>query len=107
MGMWTTGKLAKHDGSDASFPPHTSIMGYVIEINPDIWVFSSWKGHNVTRRNLLQFNGKSLDTGDIRYDEPGYRPLPKLSDCTNEEKEYLMQSLESQLHRGSKIVAQY
>jgi len=105
--LWTVEKLAKHDGSNPElFPPHTSIMGYVIQINPKIWVFSSWKGHNITRRNLLQFNGKSLDTGDIRHDEPGYRPLPKLSNCSEGEREYLMQSLESQLHRGSVIVAQ-
>jgi len=104
---WDETRLAQHDGSDPSFPPHTSIMGFVIRINPDTWVFSSWKGHNITRRNLLQYNGKSLDSGDIRHDQPGYRPLPKLSECSDEEKEYLMQSLEGQLHRGSRIVARY
>lgn len=55
----------------------------------------------------MQFNGKSLDANDIRHDEPGYRPLPKLRDCSEGEKEYLMQSLEGQLHRGSRLVAQY
>lgn len=105
--MWSSEKLAKHDGSDPQYPTHTAIMGYVIEINPEIWVFASWKGHNITRRNLLQYRGQSLDTNDIRYNEDGYRPLPKLHDCSDEEKEYLMQSLESQLHRGSKIVGSY
>lgn len=105
--LWQAAKLSKHDGSDPRFPPHTSIMGYIIQINPDVRVFGSWKGHNVTRRNLLQYNGKSLDANDIRHDEPGYRPLPKLSECCDGEREYLMQSLESLLHRGSKIVAQY
>jgi len=104
---WNAAKLAKYDGSNVEFPAHTSIMGFILQINPDVWVFSSWKGHNITRRNLLQFNGKSLDTNDIRHNEPGYRPLPRLCDCNDGEKEYLMQSLESQLHRGSKIVAQY
>jgi len=55
---------------------------------------------------LCQFQGKSLDTNDIRYDGPGYRPLPKLCECSEDEREYLMQSLEGQLHRGGKIVAQ-
>eukprot|EP00521_Asterionellopsis_glacialis_P018629 CAMPEP_0195298638 /NCGR_PEP_ID=MMETSP0707-20130614/23942_1 /TAXON_ID=33640 /ORGANISM="Asterionellopsis glacialis, Strain CCMP134" /LENGTH=292 /DNA_ID=CAMNT_0040360825 /DNA_START=145 /DNA_END=1020 /DNA_ORIENTATION=- len=106
--VWSSEKLAQHDGSDPEqFPVHTSIMGFVIRVHPDTWIFPSWKGHNVTRRNLLQFNGKSLDTNDIRYNEPGYRPLPKLDECSEGEKEYLMQSLESQLHKGSKIVAHY
>ena len=105
--VWSAEKLALHDGSSEDYPAHTSIMGYVIRIHPDIWVFGTWKGHNVTRRNLLQFNGKSLDSNDIRHDEPGYRPLPKLCDCNDGEKEYLMQSLDGQLHKGSRIVAQY
>lgn len=104
---WSTGDLAKHDGSDPSFPTHTSVMEYVIKVDPKSWVFSSWKGHNITRRNLFQFNGKSIDANDIRHNEPGYRPLPKLHECSDEEKEYLMQNLESLLHKGSKIVAKY
>eukprot|EP00804_Cyclotella_cryptica_P020366 CCRYP_012593-RA/>CCRYP_012593-RA protein AED:0.25 eAED:0.25 QI:0/-1/0/1/-1/1/1/0/293 len=105
--LWSSEKLAKYDGSDPAFPAHTSIMGYIIQINPEIWVFGSWKGHDITRRNLLQYRGQSLDANDIRYNEPGYRPLPKLCDCTHDEREYLMQSLESQLHRGSTIVGRY
>eukprot|EP00816_Leptocylindrus_hargravesii_P008547 CAMPEP_0196820472 /NCGR_PEP_ID=MMETSP1362-20130617/75429_1 /TAXON_ID=163516 /ORGANISM="Leptocylindrus danicus, Strain CCMP1856" /LENGTH=256 /DNA_ID=CAMNT_0042199373 /DNA_START=298 /DNA_END=1068 /DNA_ORIENTATION=- len=106
--LWTAEKLAQHDGSDPNnFPTCTSIMQYVIQINPERWVFASWKGHNITRRNLLQFNGKSLDANDIRHDEPGYRPLPKLCECSDDEKEYLMQSLEGLLHFGGRIVAQY
>jgi hypothetical protein len=106
--VWSAEKLAHHDGSDPdNFPTCMSIMQYVIQIGKERWIFGSWKGHNITRRNLLQFNGKSLDANDIRHDEPGYRPLPKLCDCSDEEKEYLMQSLEGQLHRGGKIVAQY
>ena len=104
--VWSMEKLTQHDGSDpSSFPPHTSVMEYVVKIGSDCWVFPSWRGHSVTRRNLLQFNGKSLDTNDIRHSEPGFRPLPKMDDCSEEEKEYLMQNLESLLHRGSKIVA--
>ncbi|KAK1732409.1 hypothetical protein QTG54_016890 [Skeletonema marinoi] len=105
--LWSAEKLAQHDGSDPdNFPTCTSIMQYVVQINKEKWIFGSWKGHNVTRRNLCQFQGKSLDTNDIRHDEPGYRPLPKLGECSEDEKEYLMQSLEGQLHRGGKIVAQ-
>jgi hypothetical protein len=53
------------------------------------------EGNNITRRNLLQ-----IHTNDIRYNEVGYHPLPKLCDCSEGEREYLMQSLDAQLHRG-------
>ena len=111
--LWSCETLARYDGStenknedgDKFFPPHVSCMEFIVKLSPDQWVFSSWKGHNITRRNLLQFNGKSLDTNDIRHDQPGFRPLPKLSECSEEEKEYLMQNLDSLLHKGGKIVA--
>ena len=103
--FWTSEKLSKFDGSSADFPAHTSIMEYVLELGPNVWVFSSWKGHSVTRRNLLQVNGKSVDAGDIRYGEEGYRPFPKMKDCTEEEREYLFQNLDSVIQRGGRIVA--
>lgn len=55
------------------------------------------EGNNITRRNLLQ-----IHTNDIRYNEVGYRPLSKLCDCSEGEREYLMQSLDAQLHRGDR-----
>lgn len=103
--MWTSEMLSKHDGSHDDYPPHTSIMEYIIAIPNNMWVFSSWKAHNITRRNILQFNGKSLDTNDIRIGEDGFRPLPKMSECTDEEMEYVMQNLDSVLHRGGQIMA--
>jgi len=107
--VWSAEKLALHDGSSsADYPIHTSIMGYILQINtPNQRIFNSWKGHNITRRNLLQYNGKSLDTNDIRFDEDNYRPLPKLCDCSDGEKEFIMQSLDGLLHKGARIVAQY
>ena len=101
---WTSDVLSKYDGSNPNFPIHTSIMEYIVSIPDGLWVFPSWKGHNVTRRNLLQFRGKSLDTNDIRYGEEGYRPFPLLHQCSDEEKEFIMQNLDSILHRGGKIV---
>jgi ribosomal protein S16 len=104
--IWTAEKLSKHNGSDPDLlPAHTCLMGYIIKISPDMWVFSSWKGHSLNRRNLLQFNGKSMDTNDIRFGEPGFLPIPKVEDCSEEEKEYLHQVLDSLLHRGGVIVA--
>lgn len=103
--LWTSEILSKHDGSNDDFPAHTSIMGYVIALHSDMWVFKSWKGHDVTRRNLIHFRGESVDTNDIRFGEEGYRPFPKLSCCGEEEREYVMQNLDSVLHRGGKIVA--
>ena len=77
--LWTSEQLSKYNGSSSSssnpmYPIHTSIMEYVISVPSTTWMFSPWKGHNVTRRNILQFRGLSLDTNDIRYDERGYRP---------------------------------
>lgn len=95
--LWTAEELSKDKGK-------SSVMEYVVELGTGVWVFQSWKGHNVTRRNLLQFNGKSLDTGDIRFGEDGFRPLPQLNKCSDEEKEFLWQNLESLLHRGGRIV---
>lgn len=103
--VWTAEHLSKYNGSDPSFPAHTSVMGYVVRLAPNKWAFSSWKGHTITRRNLLQFNGKSLDSNDIRFGQPGFHPLPNLNECTEEEKEFLMQNLESLLHPGGVIVA--
>jgi len=107
--LWTAEELAKYDGTTTKFPVvHTSVMEYVLQIPSEgCWIFPSWKGHNVMRRNLLQFRGKSLDTNDIRYDQPGYRPIPKFNDCTEEEQEYLLQNLETLLHRGSNIVGRF
>lgn len=104
--MWTAEELARYDGSDpAAYPVHISVMGYIVRADPEKWHFASWKGHCITRRNLLQFNGKSLDKNDIRHDRPGFRPLPNLACCTDEEREFLMQNLDSLLHRGGTIVA--
>ncbi|KAL9183416.1 hypothetical protein ACHAXT_005203 [Thalassiosira profunda] len=103
--VWTAEELSKHDGSNAEYPAHVSARGYIVRVNPEKMVFSSWKGHAIERRNLLQFNGKSLDTGDIRCGEPGFRPLPDLACCSEEEKEFLLQNLESLLHGGGVIVA--
>jgi len=102
--LWTAEHLAKHDGSNPeSFPAHVAVMEYVVKIAQNAWVFSSWKGHCITRRNLLHFNGKSIDSNDIQWNEPGFRPLPVAR--TDEEKEYLMQNLEKLLHPGGTIVA--
>lgn len=103
--VWTAEYLTKYNGSDLSFPAHTSVMGYIVRHAPDAWAFSSWKGHSITRRNLLQFNGKSVDANDIRFGEPGFHPLPNLKNCDEEEKEFVMQNLECLLHRGGVIVA--
>lgn len=103
--VWTVDHLAKHDGSVSECPAHVAVMEYVVKVDPNSRIFSSWKGHCVTRRNLLHFNGKSIDSNDIRWNEPGFRPLPAVAQCTDEEKEYLMQNLETLLHRGGTIVA--
>ena len=101
--VWTCEKLSKYNGEKENFPAHTSVMQYVIHLN-SAWAFGSWKGHNVTRRNLFQFRGLSLDTNDIRFGQKGFRPLPEMCECSAEEKEFLLQNLEALLHRGATIV---
>jgi len=101
----TAEALAKMDGRHNNGAACTSILGYVVEIPSDCLVIPCWKGHTITRRMLLHWNGKSLDRNDIRVGQPGFRPLPKLEECTKEEKEFLLQNLDSLLHRGGTIVA--
>ena len=104
--VWTMETLAKHDGSDnENFPAHVCVMEYVVKVGPDAWIFPSWKGHCVTRRNLIHFAGGSVDKGDIRWQDDGFRPLPNIASCSEQEKEYLLQNLETLLHRGGRIVA--
>lgn len=103
--LWTSETLSRLDGSDPDVPVHVSVMGYIVRLSPERKPFGSWKGHCITRRNLLQFNGKSLDKNDIRFDQPGFRPLPTLASLSDEEREYLFQNLDSLLHKGGTIVA--
>ena len=104
--IWTMEQLSKYDGSNPEqFPPHVAVMQYVVKLSPNGWFFASWKGHCITRRNLLHYGGKSVDRNDVRWDEEGFRPLPKVCECSDEEREYLLQNLETVLHRGGIIVA--
>ena len=104
--VWTMETLAKHDGSDPeNFPAHVCVMEYVVKVGADAWIFPSWKGHCVTRRNLIHFAGGSVDKGDIFWQDEGFRPLPNIACCSEQEKEYLLQNLETLLHRGGRIVA--
>ena len=104
--VWTMETLSKHDGSDPeNFPPHVCCMEYIVKVGSDAWIFPSWKGHCVTRRNLIHFSGGSVDKGDIRWKDEGFRPLPNIARCSEKEKEYLLQNLETLLHRGGRIVA--
>ena len=101
-------KLSKHDGSDAEhFPLAVAVMQYIVKMGPNSRLGSAWKGHCITRRNLLHFRGQNLDANDVRWNEDGFRPLPNLEkECTAEEREYLMQNLETLLHgNGGVIVA--
>ena len=103
--VWTAEELSKHDGSHPDRPVHISSMGYIVKAHPKHPAFGSWKGHDITRRNLLQFNGKNLDTADIRVGQPGYPgPLPDVSRWSAEEKEFVFQNLDSLLYPGGIIV---
>ena len=98
---WSAEDLARFDGSAPDRPAHTSALGYVIAY--EAW-FTSWRGHTITRHNLLHVRGESVDAMDIRHGEPGFLPLPDLSECTAEELEFLWQNLDHLLHSGGRIV---
>ena len=100
--LWSAAELAEHDGSDPERPAHTAVLGYVVKVHA---MFPSWRGHTVTRRNLVHFNGHSVDAGDIRHDQPGFLPLPDLSRCSADELEFLAQNLDHLVHQGGTIVA--
>lgn len=100
--QWDAATLAKHNGVHPDYPAHTASLGYVVKVHAG---FASWRGHTITRRNLLHFRGQSVDREDIRYNEPGFSPLPDLSRCTAEEIEFLHQNLDYLLHSGGEIVA--
>eukprot|EP00008_Paramoeba_atlantica_P004438 CAMPEP_0201487334 /NCGR_PEP_ID=MMETSP0151_2-20130828/12356_1 /ASSEMBLY_ACC=CAM_ASM_000257 /TAXON_ID=200890 /ORGANISM="Paramoeba atlantica, Strain 621/1 / CCAP 1560/9" /LENGTH=268 /DNA_ID=CAMNT_0047872337 /DNA_START=31 /DNA_END=837 /DNA_ORIENTATION=+ len=67
---------------------YVSIMGFVLEAPKDKFVFDSWKGRDVTHRNLLHFQGKSLDVLDVGG------IYPKVSELEEVEREYLRQNLD-------------
>ena len=98
---WTAQELAGFDGSAPDRPAHSSAMGYVVAF--EAW-FSSWRGHTITRRNLLHFRGESVDALDVRAGEAGFLPLPDLAACTPAELEFLRQNLDHLLHCGGRIV---
>jgi hypothetical protein len=53
----------------------------------------------------VHFNGRSVDSSDLRHGQPGFLPLPRMADCSVEEVEFLRQNLDHLLHRGGRIVA--
>eukprot|EP00211_Chloroparvula_japonica_P014311 CAMPEP_0119147348 /NCGR_PEP_ID=MMETSP1310-20130426/40218_1 /TAXON_ID=464262 /ORGANISM="Genus nov. species nov., Strain RCC2339" /LENGTH=234 /DNA_ID=CAMNT_0007139311 /DNA_START=34 /DNA_END=735 /DNA_ORIENTATION=- len=62
----------------------TSVGGWVVRCRAP---FSSWRGHDITRRNLVHFRGFSVDTCDIRFPNEGFLPIPRPQ--SEEEMEYL------------------
>ncbi|EDM77125.1 hypothetical protein PPSIR1_30621 [Plesiocystis pacifica SIR-1] len=98
---WTAEELAAFDGSDPQKPAHTSALGYVVRYES---FFRSWRGHTITRRNLLHVRGQSVDGNDIRHGQPGFHPLPRVADCSEDEREFLRQNLDHLLHGGGVIV---
>ena len=74
--IWTMEELSKYDGSDPdNYPAHICVMEYIVKVGADTRTFPSWRGHCVTRRNLIHFSGLSVDTNDIRWNEDHSRKL--------------------------------
>jgi hypothetical protein len=89
---FTAEELSKHTTEAAGV--WTSVMGLVVAVNA--WN-PAWRGHEVTRRSVIHFRGESVDRLDVRWGAPGFRPLPRLEDLADDEREYLWQVLDSLL----------
>jgi hypothetical protein len=98
----TSAELAEHNGHDSHKPSHTSLLGFVVRVDA---MFKSWRGHSVTRRNLLHFRGQSVDVLDIPVTDPTFRPLPRIDDASAEEREFWLQNFDHLIHTGGVIVA--
>eukprot|EP01104_Vermistella_antarctica_P006786 TRINITY_DN17491_c0_g1_i1.p1 TRINITY_DN17491_c0_g1~~TRINITY_DN17491_c0_g1_i1.p1 ORF type:complete len:297 (+),score=59.46 TRINITY_DN17491_c0_g1_i1:69-893(+) len=85
--VYTADELKPMNGKEGR-PTWTSIMGYIVQQKGDKWLFDSWKGRDVSHRNLLHFRGQSLDVNDVGG------IFPCLADLTDEEVEYLRQNLD-------------
>eukprot|EP00040_Diaphanoeca_grandis_P028691 m.166564 g.166564 ORF g.166564 m.166564 type:complete len:345 (-) comp31431_c0_seq1:94-1128(-) len=100
---WTMQHLSKHDGSNGKeHPVHVAVMQYIIKVEAKGRLNTSWKGHCITRNRLLYFRGENAS--DVRWNAEGFRPLPRQDECTAEEMEYLLQSLETLLHGNDGVI---
>jgi hypothetical protein len=99
--VWTAETLGQFTGTEDRRPAHTASLGYVVRVEA---AFRSWRGHTITRRNLLHFRGESVDRNDLRFGDEGFAPLPRVADCSSEEIEFLHQNLDHLIQRGGVIV---
>merc|ERR1712060_518381 len=79
-------------------PVCTSACGYIFSYNP---LFRSYRGRDVTFRNVLHFRGINLDAND----DGGISPFPRLSQLTAAEREYALQNRDRLLHKAGAPIA--
>jgi len=93
----TIAELAERKEESEAGPPLSSILGYIF--NSRI-MFKFYYGRDTTFRRLLHYRGISMDLND----DGGKSPFPVQADLSEDELEYLWQSIDEYLSKGS-IVA--
>ena len=89
-------ELRQHKGETGAC--WTACGGYVFEHTP---IFSSYRGRDITRRNLLHFRGINLDAND----DGGVSPFPRLSELSAAELEYVLQNRDRLLAKSGTPIA--
>lgn len=94
----TIAELKKYDGSNEGYPVYTSACGYIFHHTP---IFSSYRGRDVTYRNVLHVRGVNLDNND----DGGKSPFPCLSKLASEELEYALQNRDRFISKSEGAIA--
>ena len=87
----TIEELRAHNGSGQDCL--VSSCGFIFKHTP---IFSSYRGRDVTFRNLLHVRGINIDAND----DGGVSPFPRLSQLTPAELEYCFQNRDRHMHKS-------
>ena len=84
-------QLRAHNGSGRDCL--VSACGFIFKHTP---IFSSYRGRDVTFRNLLHLRGINIDAND----DGGQSPFPNLAQLTSAELEYCLQNRDRLMHKS-------
>eukprot|EP00811_Abedinium_folium_P037278 NODE_9908_length_1391_cov_5.334652.p1 GENE.NODE_9908_length_1391_cov_5.334652~~NODE_9908_length_1391_cov_5.334652.p1 ORF type:complete len:312 (+),score=55.25 NODE_9908_length_1391_cov_5.334652:131-1066(+) len=96
--LMSIAELRQRDGSSEELGCYTAACGYIFNHEP---IPDSYRGRDITKRNILHYRGINLE----RNDDGGVSPFPRLSQLPGEELEYALQYLDHLLHKAGMPVA--
>eukprot|EP00811_Abedinium_folium_P006123 NODE_15636_length_1039_cov_4.640351.p1 GENE.NODE_15636_length_1039_cov_4.640351~~NODE_15636_length_1039_cov_4.640351.p1 ORF type:complete len:315 (-),score=56.04 NODE_15636_length_1039_cov_4.640351:64-1008(-) len=96
--LMSIAELRQRDGSSEELGCYTAACGYIFNHKPH---FDSYRGRDITKRNILHYRGINLEAND----DGGVSPFPRLSQLPGEELEYALQNLDRLLHKAGMPVA--